>query len=150
MRRSERLRAIAAYGREAPILLDGDAEPLLEILRAGAQTWGIAVADAEPTEPARIVVLAVNGDGRRSAFLKAAGMLREREQKVTADAIRIVVIQSGRSRLAPQRLQRLLATEILFQATTALLPAEKGRRSLREQIGLTTLEAAGLRIVRFA
>jgi len=134
------------------VLLDGDAAELLTLLRAGALAAELRIVDAASlTEPARIVILVVEGDGRRSAFTKASRMLRELDAAITSDAVRLVVIQSDRSRIAPPRLQRLLSEELLFQVTLALPDYEQKptSRSFRQALGLATLDAAGLRVLRF-
>ncbi|ASD23485.1 hypothetical protein B7495_16330 [Cryobacterium sp. LW097] len=151
-KRAEQLRAIAAHVLTAPILLEGDADELLTVLRAGARAAGIPVTDhALAARPARVVVLAIDRDARRSSLVKAATLLRELENHIAPDAVRIVVVQSARSRLAPPKLQRLVASEILFHVALALsnvVPGQK-ERTLRQRFGLTTLDAAGFRILRF-
>ena len=151
-KQAEQLRAIAAHVLTAPILLEGDADELLTVLRAGARASGIPETDhASAAQPARVVVVAVTRDSRRSSLMKAAGILRDLDDHVAADAVRIVVVQSARSKLAPPRLQRLVATEVLFQVALALpniVPGEK-TRTLRQRFGLATLDAAGFRVLRF-
>jgi len=153
--RAEALRVAADRLSTSPILIDGDAQELLEIIRAGSELADITVTDRATIiasgKEAAIVILAVDGDGRRSSFGRAARMLRDMDALLTPDAVQIGVIQSGRSRMAPPRLRRILASEILFQVTMAvpeLLPLRK-RRSIRQQIGLAALDASGLRIIRF-
>lgn len=144
--------AEAARLVESPILLGGDADDLLTTLRDDARSSGIPVTSAEEsTEPARVVILAVDGDGRRSAFTKAARMLRDLEGALTSDAVRLVVIRSGRARLAPDRMLRILAPELYFQITMTLpgQHPERRSRSFRQSLGLAALEAAGLRVLRF-
>lgn len=151
-RRAEQLRAIATHVLRAPILLEGDADELLTVLRAGARAAGIPETDqASAAQPARVVVVAVKRDSRRSSLMKAATMLRALDEHVASDAVRIVVVQSARSRLAPPRLQRLVAAEVLFQVALALPDIAPGQktRTLRERFGLTTLDAAGFRVLRF-
>ncbi|MEC5185013.1 hypothetical protein RCH12_002489 [Cryobacterium sp. MP_3.1] len=151
-RRAEQLRAIAAHVLTAPILLEGDADELLTVLRDGARAAGIPVTDhALSARPARVVVLAIDRDARRSSLVKAATLLRELEDHIAPDAVRIVVVQSARSRLAPPKLQRLVASEILFHVALALSNVVPGQRerTLRQRFGLTTLDAAGFRILRF-
>ena len=145
---------VAAASRlvETPVLLDGDATELLAILREGALASNLRIVDAaSQTEPARIAILVVTGDGRRSAFTKASRKLRELDAAITSDAVRLVVIQSDRSRVAPPKLQRLLSEELLFQVTLALPGYQPRRtsRSFRQALGLATLDAAGLRVLRF-
>lgn len=141
--------------RESPLLLTGDATELLDTLREGARESGILLAGPAGTgdlsRPASVVVLAILSDGRRSSIAKAYSLLRDAEPRIAADAVQIVVIQSGRAKLAPDRLQRLLAAEILYQVATAMphLVRARRRRSFREWSGLITLDAAGLQIVRF-
>ncbi|TFB98709.1 hypothetical protein E3O42_15195 [Cryobacterium adonitolivorans] len=151
-RRAEQLRAIAAHVLTAPILLEGDADELLTVLRTGARAAEIPVTDhASAERPARVVVLAIDRDARRSSLVKAATLLRELEDHIASDAVRIVVVQSARSRLAPPKLQRLVASEVLFHVALALsnvVPGQK-ERTLRQRFGLTTLDAAGFRILRF-
>ena len=151
-RRAEQLRAIAAHVLTAPILLEGDADELLTVMRTGARAAGIPETDrASATQPARVVVVAIQRDARRSSLVKAAALLRELNDIVAPDAVRIVVVQSRRSKLAPPKLQRLVATEVLFHVALALanvVPGQK-ERTLRQRFGLTTLDAAGFRILRF-
>ena len=151
-RRAEQLRAIASHLLTAPILLGGDAEELLSVLRAGASIAGIPVTEhATAARPAHVVVVAVKKDARRSSLVRAAQLLRDIEEHLTPDAVRIIVVQSVRSRLAPPRLQRLVASEVLFQVALALphvVPGEK-TRTLRQRFGLATLDAAGFRVLRF-
>ena len=151
-RRAEQLRAIAAHVLTAPILLEGDADELLTVMRTGARAAGIPETDrASATQPARVVVVAIQRDARRSSLVKAAALLRELNDLVAPDAVRIVVVQSRRSKLAPPKLQRLVATEVLFHVALALanvVPGQK-ERTLRQRFGLTTLDAAGFRILRF-
>jgi hypothetical protein len=139
----------------SPILIDGDAEELLGIIRSGSEQFDITVTDRATLiasgQKAAIVILAVDGDGRRSSFARAATLLRRMDALLAPDAVQICVIQSGRSRIAPPRLLRLLASEILFQVTMAipeLVPLQL-RRSIRQRIGLAALDAAGLRVIRF-
>lgn len=151
-RRAEQLRAIAAHVLTAPILLEGDADELLTVMRTGARAAGIPETDrASATQPARVVVVAIQRDARRSSLVKAAALLRELNDLVAPDAVRIVVVQSRRSKLAPPKLQRLVASEVLFHVALALanvVPGQK-ERTLRQRFGLTTLDAAGFRILRF-
>lgn len=152
MRRAQQLRAIAPHVQAAPILLEGDAEVLLAALRAGAGTFGIPETDhASRDVPARVVVLAIYRDARRSSLVKATTLLRNLEGAVAPDAVRIVVVQSVRSRHLPPRLRRLIASEILFQVVIALpgVAAAQKTRTLRQRWGLTTLDAAGFRVLRF-
>jgi hypothetical protein len=154
-KRAAELRAAIAPFAESPILVDGDAAELLEVVRAGNANADVKQADFDSLvaagERARIVVLLVDGHGRRSAFTKASRMLREMDAAVASDAIRVVVVQSDRSRKFPDRLQRVLAAEILHQVMLAL-PTVSVRpkwRSFRQALGAATLDAAGLRILRF-
>jgi len=151
-RRAEQLRAIAAHVLTAPILLEGDADELLTVMRTGARAAGIPETDrASATQPARVVVVAIQRDARRSSLVKAASLLRELNDHIAPDAVRIVVVQSRRSKLAPPKLQRLVASEVLFHVALALanvVPGQK-ERTLRQRFGLTTLDAAGFRILRF-
>ncbi|MET4706037.1 hypothetical protein [Frigoribacterium sp. UYMn621] len=153
--RAEALRAAADRLSASPILIDGDADGLLGIIRSGSEQSDITVTDRATLiasgQKAAIVILAVDGDGRRSSFARAATMLRGMDALLAPDAVQICVIQSGRSRMAPLRLRRLLASEILFQVTMAvpeLVPLQL-RRSIRQRIGLAALDAAGLRVIRF-
>ncbi|MCU1444565.1 hypothetical protein [Cryobacterium sp.] len=151
-RRAEQIRLIAEHVLTTPILLEGDAAELLCVLREGAHTANLRLTDhASAAEPAHIVVLAVERDARRSSLVKAATMLRELDEQVAPDAVRIVVVQSARSKLAPPKLQRLVASEVLFQAALALssIVPDLRERTLRQRLGLTTLDAAGFRILRF-
>jgi hypothetical protein len=151
-RHAEQLRAIASHVLKAPILLEGDAQELLTVLRAGARAANIPETDhASAEEPARVVVLAVRRDARRSSLVKAASMLRKMDEHVDPDAVRIVVVQSARSKLAPPKLQRLVASEILFHVALALPHVVPGgrERTLGERLGLATLDAAGFRVLRF-
>lgn len=152
---AERLRESAARLVANPIILDGDAEELVEVLRQGARAAGIAIA-SDPHEgelgPAGVVVLAIEGEGRRSSIRKAFEMLTEYGPRIDDEAVRIVIVQSDRSRNAPARLQRILGDEILYQVALAL-PGQKKlerRRSTRLGWGLVALDAAGLRVVRFS
>ena len=152
MRRTEQLRAIAPHVQSAAILLEGDAEALVSALRAGAGSFGIpATAHASTDKPARVVVLAIHRDSRRSSLVKATTMLRNLDDQVAPDAVRIVVVQSVRSRLVPPRLRRRIASEILFQVAIALpgVVAAQKTRTLRQRWALTTLDAAGFRVLRF-
>ena len=151
-KRAEQLRAIAAYLLTVPALLDGDADELLSVMRTGAESARIPVTDgASATQPARVVVLAIQRDARRSSLVKAARMLRELEEHAASDAVRIVVVQSARSKLAPPKLQRLVASEVLFHVALALSNVVPGHRerTFRQRLGLATLDAAGFRILRF-
>jgi hypothetical protein len=151
-KRAEQTRALVAHVLTAPILIEGDAEELLCVLRAGARTAKIAVTDhASAAQPALVVLLAVEKDARRSSLVKAATMLRALDDHVAPEAVRIVVVQSARSRLAPPKLQRLVASEVLFQVALALsgIVPDLRERTLRQRLGLATLDAAGLRILRF-
>lgn len=148
-----RLRAERLSSR--PVLLDGDADELLAVLRAGAVKSGIDIADRSTMESADgdrafVVILAVAGDGRQSSFLRATRMLREMEPVIDEGAIRIVVVQSGRSRASPGRVQQLLGTEILFQVLAAVPGTHSKTRSLRQHLGRASLDASGLRVLRFA
>ncbi|WP_104164045.1 hypothetical protein [Cryobacterium sp. N22] len=151
-RRAEQLRAIATHVLTAPILLEGDADELLTVMRTGARAAGIPETDrASATQPARVVVVAIQRDARRSSLVKAASLLRDLNDHIAPDAVRIIVVQSRRSKLAPPKLQRLVASEVLFHVALALsnvVPGQK-ERTLRQRFGLTTLDAAGFRILRF-
>ncbi|MBX3100536.1 MAG: hypothetical protein KF761_13275 [Salinibacterium sp.] len=154
--RAERRRREALQLLARPVLIEGDATELVALLTEEARASGIEVLTPsapapERAELARVIVLAVEGRGRRSSFTRAAEMLRAIEPALTPDAVRIVVIQSGRSRAMPPRLKRRLTDEILFQVSLAfpqLLPQRKWR-SIRLRAGLAALDAAGLRILRF-
>jgi hypothetical protein len=151
-KRAEQARAIVAHVLTAPILIEGDAEELLCVLREGARGAAIPVTDhASADQPALVVVLAIERDARRSSLVKAASMMRELENRVAPDAVRIVVVQSARTKLAPPKLQRLVASEVLFQVAMALssLVPDLKERTLRQRLGLATLDAAGFRILRF-
>jgi hypothetical protein len=151
-KRAEHLRAVAAHVLTAPVLIDGDAQELLTVLRAGAREANIPVTDhASAEQPARVVVLAVRRDARRSSLVKAAGLLRKMDDRMAPDAVRIVVVQSARSKLAPPKLQRLVASEILFHVADALPDLAPGlrERTLGQRLGLASLDAAGFRILRF-
>jgi hypothetical protein len=151
-KRAEHLRAVAAHVLTAPVLIEGDAQELLTVLRDGAREANIPVTDHPSAEqPARVVVLAVRRDARRSSLVKAASLLRRMDDRVAPDAVRIVVVQSARSKLAPPKLQRLVASEILFHVADALADVVPGvgERTLGQRLGLTTLDAAGFRILRF-
>ena len=151
-KRAEQAQAIVEHVLTAPILLEGDAEELLCVLREGARTGSIPATDhASADQPALVVVLAIERDARRSSLVKAATMLRALDDRVAPDAVRIVVVQSARSKLAPPKLQRLVATEVLFQVALALssISPDLRDRTLRQRLGLTTLDAAGFRILRF-
>ena len=151
-KRAEQARAIAAHVLSVPILLEGDAEELLCVLREGARTANLPVTDhASAEQPANVVVLAVERDARRSSLVKAATMLRDLDDRVAPAAVRIVVVQSARSKLAPPKLQRLVAAEVLFQVALAFssIGPDLKDRTLRQRLGLTTLDAAGFRILRF-
>jgi hypothetical protein len=151
-KRAEQARAIVAHVLTAPILIEGDAEELLCVLRDGARSASIPVTDhASADQPALVVVLAIERDARRSSLVKAASMMRELENRVAPDAVRIVVVQSARTKLAPPKLQRLVASEVLFQVAMALscLVPDLKERTLRQRLGLATLDAAGFRILRF-
>ena len=155
-RRAERRRRAALEALARPVLIDGDATELVALLAHDARASGIAVIApdspaAERQQPARVIVLAVEGRGRRSSFTRAAEMLRAKEPSLTPDAVRIVVVQSGRSRVMPPRLKRRLTDEILYQVSLAFpqLPPQRKWRSFRLRAGLAALDAAGLRILRF-
>jgi len=153
--RAEALRAAAERVSASPILIDGDAEELLAIIRSGSEESDITVTDRATLiasgQKAEIIILAVDGDGRRSSLARAFALLRDIDEVLTPDAVRVVVIQSGRSRMAPLRLRRVLASEVLFQVAMAvptLVPRRK-RRSIRQELGLAALDASGLRVLRF-
>jgi hypothetical protein len=151
-KRAEQLRAIAAHVLTAPILLEGDADELLSVLRTGARTAGIPETDrAASTQPARVVVVAIKRDARRSSLVKAASLLRELDDHIATAAVRIVVVQSRRTKLAPPKLQRLVAAEVMFHVALALSNVVPGlkERTFRQRLGLATLDAAGFRILRF-
>jgi hypothetical protein len=151
-KRAEQLRLIAAHVLTAPVLLEGDAEELLAVLQSAAREAHIPSTGRDPSaEPARVAVIAVTRDGRRSSLTKAGSLLRELDAQIATDAVRIVVVQSKRSKLAPPRLQNLVASEVLFQVALALphvVPGEK-TRTVRQRFGITTLDAAGFRVLRF-
>lgn len=152
-KQTQRLRALAAELLRSPILIDGDARELLEVLREAAAASDIAVTDhASAAEPAQIAILALERDGRRSSFTKASRMLREVDDAIAPSGVRIVVVQSDRSRTIPDKLQDLLASEILYQVALAEpdLRPRRGWRSFRERAGHAALDAAGLRVLRFA
>jgi hypothetical protein len=151
-KRAEQLRAIAAHLLTAPALLDGDAKELLSVLRTGAESANIPFTyGAAATQPARVVVVAIVRDARRSSLVKATRLLRHLEQHIASDAVRIVVVQSARSKLAPPKLQRLVASEVIFHVALALSDVVPGHRerTFRQRLGLATLDAAGFRILRF-
>ncbi|MGO4784768.1 hypothetical protein [Cryobacterium sp. W22_MBD10_FK3] len=151
-KRAEQIRAIAAHVLTAPVLLEGDADELLAVMRSGARGSGIPETDrTSASQPARVVVLAIQRDARRSSLVKAASLLRELDEHIAPDAVRIVVVQSARSKLAPPKLQRLVAAEVMIHVALALsnvVPGQK-ERTFRQRLGLTTLDAAGFRILRF-
>jgi hypothetical protein len=133
-----------------PVVIDGDAHDLVHDLRESARDDGVLLQTfATATEPAQVVVLAIEGDGR-SSLLKINTLLRAASGAVAADALRIAVIRSGRARIAPAKLQRLLASEILFQISVAVTPISAGTRdrSLRQRLVLGSLDAAGFTVLR--
>ena len=151
--RADALKAAAARISGSPILIDGDADDLLELLRSGSTDAGLTILDrhALAGRLAFVVILALDGDGRRSSFARAATLLRELEPFAERDAVRIAVVRSGRNRIAPDRLQEVLAGEIVFQISAAiptLVPHAKWR-TIRQRLGLLALDAAGVRILRF-
>jgi hypothetical protein len=97
-----------------------------------------------------MAVLVVDGVGRRSSLARAARMLREMEPAIADDAFRFLVVQSGRSRVAPARLRDAIGAEILFQVSLAVgtSPYDRHPRSFRQRLGLIVLHFAGIRIVR--
>ncbi|GAA1251147.1 hypothetical protein JOF42_002498 [Microbacterium phyllosphaerae] len=132
------------------IVIDGDAHDLVRDLQVSALQEGVLLQTFDTaTEPAQIVILAIEGDGR-SSLLKINTLLRSAPETVTPDALRIAVIRSGRARIAPAKLQRLLASEILFQITVALAPVTAGARdrSIRQRLVLGSLDAAGFNVLR--
>ena len=140
-----------AHLTPSPVLFAGDAVDLLELLKAGARRSGATVVDGTTTDPARIVIVAIIGEGRRSSIAKAFAAIQRLGRLVAADAILIAVVQSGRARFAPPRIQRFLSSEILFQIALAVPHLVRRPRwsSFRRGSGLTALDAAGLRILRF-
>ncbi|MFD1713136.1 hypothetical protein ACFSBZ_01515 [Amnibacterium flavum] len=152
-KQAARLRAVVSRLLKTPILIEGDARELLDVLRQGARESNIPLTTLETAEaPAQVVILALERDGRRSSFTKASRMLRAVDHVVAPDAVRLVVMQSERSRIAPDKLQNLLAAELLYQVALALpgLLPRRGWRSFRERAGHAALDAAGLRVLRFA
>jgi len=134
----------------APVVIDGDAHDLVRDLQESARAGGVMLQTfATTTEPAQIVILAIEGDGR-SSLLKINTLLRSASDSVAADALRIAVIRSGRARIAPAKVQRLLSSEILFQISVALSPVSAGTRdrSLRQRLVLGSLDAAGFSVLR--
>lgn len=154
-KRAARIEAETAHLLSRPILLDGDAETLIETLGASARDTFLTVLSYQEwldlgAEPSRVVVLVMEGHGRRSSFAQAIELLRAMDSAIASDAIRIVIVQSGRSKVVPPRVQRLIAAEILHQVALAsprIGPPQS--RSFRRRVGLATLDAAGLRILRF-
>ena len=154
-KRGARIEAETAHLLSRAILLDGDAEKLVESLGSSARDTGLTVLNYQEwldlgAEPCRVVVLGIEGHGRRSSFAQAVELLRAMDVAVASDAIRIVIVQSGRSKVVPPRVQRLIAAEILHQVALAsprIGPPQS--RSFRRRVGLATLDAAGLRILRF-
>lgn len=154
-KRAARIEAETAHLLSRAILLDGDAEKLVESLGSSARDTGLTVLNYQEwldlgAEPCRVVVLGIEGHGRRSSFAQAVELLRAMDVAVASDAIRIVIVQSGRSKVVPPRVQRLIAAEILHQVALAsprIGPPQS--RSFRRRVGLATLDAAGLRILRF-
>jgi hypothetical protein len=153
--RARKLRDAAARVLTSPILLDGDADGLLGLLRYGTHHSGLPAADyaslrRSRSEPAAIAVLVVDGDGRRSALARASQMLRAMEPAIERDAVRILVVQSGRSRVGPARLRDAVGAEILFQITLAVdaSPPRPHSRSFRQHLGLLVLNVAGIRVIR--
>jgi hypothetical protein len=145
------VKAIGEHLRSAPMLIDGDAEELVDILRTGAERAGITVVSrASLTDPAHVAVLAIAKDGHRSSVLAATTALHDLGSALTKDAVRIAIIRSGRLKLAPARVQRLVADEVLFHVSAALTtdPALSSDRSFRQRLGNATLLAAGLRVLR--
>ena len=153
--RAARIEAETAHLLSRPILLDGDAETLIDSIGSSARDSGLQVLSYQQwldsgAEPSRVVVLGIEGHGRRSSFAQAVELLRAIDAAVASDAIRIVIVQSGRSKVVPPRVQRLIAAEILHQialASPRIGPPQS--RSFRRRVGLATLDAAGLRILRF-
>ncbi|WEO77129.1 hypothetical protein BJQ94_17525 [Cryobacterium sp. SO2] len=151
-KRAAQLKAIAAHVATAPILLEGDADELLSALRSGTLDANSFQSDqTSAAQPARVVVLAIERDARRSSLVKAATMLRALDDRIAPDAVRIVVVQSSRSKLAPPKLRRLVASEVLFHVALALeeIAPGQGDRTYGQRLGLASLDAAGFRILRF-
>lgn len=153
--RAARIEAETAHLLSRPILLDGDSTDLVSALSSSARDTGLTVLSYDEwlelgAEPARVAVLVIEGHGRRSSFAQAVELLRAMDAALSSDAIRIVIVQSGRAKVVPPRVQRLIAAEILHQVALAsprMGPPQS--RSFRRRVGLATLDAAGLRILRF-
>jgi hypothetical protein len=154
-KRAARVEAETAHLLSRPILLDGDAELLVTTLSESARDSGLTVMTYQQwqersAEPSRIAVLAIEGHGRRSSFTGAVQLLHALDSAIAGDAIRIVIVQSNRSKVVPPRVQRLIAAEILHQVALAsprIGPPQS--RSFLRRVGLGILDTAGFRILRF-
>ena len=65
---------------------------------------------ANQANPANVVILAIESEGKRSSIIKASKMLDDIKQDVAPYAIRIVVVQTARSRIASHRTSQAPAT----------------------------------------
>jgi hypothetical protein len=145
------MRTLAAKPSTGEILVGGDACDVVHSLQAGARTSGLTITEVVAAEsPASVVVLAMAADARHSVLSTASRFYRAFGAAVASDAVSIVVVQNGRPRLSASRMQKLLAAEVLFQVAAARTAHDFAirRRTVRELLGHTALENAGVRVIR--
>lgn len=151
--RRDRARQASTWGTEALVLIDGDADLVVDALRKAAREAGVELLDpqaADATDPqpkASVAVIAVHSTNRSSLNAGMLG-LDARRDLIADDAVRIVVGVSDRVDLAPKTAAKLLGPEILHQIAAATsTDAERSTwRSLKLRIGASMLSAAGLHV----
>lgn len=140
------------------VLIDGDADEVIGVLRAGARTRGAVLLDRGPPPSgtgagagaagaaASVVIIAVQQRSGASGLAKIEEVL----DRIAENAVVVVIIVQGAARIAPQRLSDLLGREVLYQLRAAVAAPGSGRiwRTARLRTGLVALGGLGIRVFR--
>lgn len=154
------------------VVLAGDEEHVLTTLREGARRNDVPVVEAgelmpvtAPTDAAAggvtdaagaaegrvaVAVVAVRALEGRSALVRGLAAVEEIAAGLAPGSITVIVSVRGVARVAPARLLRLLASEILHQVESALHDSgtESTWRNARQRAGLAALTASGIDVLR--
>lgn len=130
-------------------LMVGNADEVLDALRAGAKRDGVTLVDPDGTELAEVAIAAVRTKSRSTLAL-GIRTLDELADRLEPDAARLVIAVRAKMTITPDRLMGPLSREILFQVAVAAGGLEGARklRRARARLGSAILDAAGLHVFR--
>lgn len=133
------------------VLMAGNADEVLDALRAGAKRDGVELVDpAESGDALAQVAIAAVRTTSRSTLALGIHTLDELADRLEPDAARLVIAVRAKMTITPDRLMGPLSREILFQVAVATggLDGARRLRRARARFGSALLDAAGLHVFR--